>query len=346
MMKLRLFTMMKALQLSAFAIMLALASGSYAAQDYGAQDKNKDQAPQANKGEQDAVLKVRSAPDVQAKLKAAGEFVKKYPKSTQRAAVVGHVMQEINKIPDATQKISLLENSLTVFKEQSDADIINPILIDAYLKAKRLDDAFRAASAAIAKNPNDLVTLTQMSLVGVDEAKHKNPKYLDQSQQYGLKSIELIEAGKKPDNMDDAEWKDYQTRLLPSLYQSMGIISLMGGKKDEAKTRIEKAMALNADDPFTYVLIGGLIDDEFQKLAEQHKAQSSGPLKDELLRQALAKMDQVIEIYAHAVALSEGSEPYKPLHDQVFDILQNYYKYRHAGSINGLTELIAKYKKQ
>ena len=345
-MKLRLLTMMKALQLSAFAVMLALASGSYAAQDYGAQDKNKDQASQAPKGEQEALLKVQSAPDVSAKLKAAGDFVKKYPKSTQRAAVVGHVMQEINKVPDATQKITLLESSLTVFKEQSDADIITPILLDAYIKAKRLDDAFRAASVAIAKNPNDLVTLTQMSLVGVDEAKRKNPKYLEQSQQYGMKSIELIEAGKKPGNMDDAEWKDYQTRLLPSLYQSMGIISLMGGKKDEAKTRLEKAMALNADDPFTYVLIGSLVNDEYQKFAEQHTAQSAGPLKDQLLNQALAKMDQVIDIYAHAVALSEGSEPSKQLHDQIFDILQDYYKYRHAGSVNGLTELIAKYKKQ
>jgi tetratricopeptide (TPR) repeat protein len=340
-MKLRLFAKMKALQLCALASVLAFASTAYAAQD-----KTKDQAPQVSKGEQDAALKVQSAPDAQAKLKAAGEFIKKYPKSTQRAAVVGHVIQEINKVPDAGQKISLLENSLTVFKEQSDADIINPILMDAYVKAKRLDDAFRAASASVAKNPNDLNVLTQMSLVGVDEAKHKNPKYVDQSQQYGMKAIELIEAGKKPDNMDEAEWKDYQTRMLPSLYQSMGIISLMTSKKDEARARLEKAMALNADDPFNYVLLGSIVNDEYQKFAEQHKAQSPGPLKDELLRQALAKMDQVIDLYAHAVALSEGSEPYKQLHDQIFDILQDYYKYRHAGSADGLTELIAKYKKK
>ena len=98
-------------------------------------------------------MKVETAPDVATKLKAAGEFVKKYPKSTQRATVVGYVVQEINKTPDAAQKISLLENALTVFKEQSDVDIINPILIDAYINANRLDDAFRTGGGGCCEEP-------------------------------------------------------------------------------------------------------------------------------------------------------------------------------------------------
>ena len=336
-MKLRLFAMTKALSVCAIMAMFVLASSSYAAQD---------KAPQASKAEQEAGMKVETAPDVATKLKLAGEFVKKYPKSTQRATVVGYVVQEINKSTDATQKISLLENALTVFKEQSDVDIINPILIDAYINANRLDDAFRVGAAAIAKNPNDLVTLTNMSLTGIEQAKKQNPKYVEQSQQYALKAIELIEAGKKPEGMDDTRWGDFQTRLLPELYQAAGIVSMMTGKKDEAKTRLEKAVSLKADNPFTYVLLGTIANNEYQDFAEKHKAQAAGPLKDELLRQAHAKMDAVIDLYAHAVALSEGSEPYKQLHDQVFEDLKSYYSYRHAGSTKGLDELIAKYKKQ
>lgn len=336
-MKLRLFAMTKALSVCTIAAMLVLASVSYAAQD---------KAPQASKGEQDAAMKVQSAPDVATKLKAAGEFIKKYPNSTQRAMVVGYVVQEISKTPDATQKISLLENSLTVFKEQSDADIINPILIDAYVNANRLDDAFRTAAAATAKNPSDVATMTNMALIGVEQAKKQNTKYVEPSSQYALKAIALIESGKKPENMDDARWSDFQTRLLPELYQAVGIVAMMSGKKDEAKTRLEKAVSLKADNPFTYVLLGTISNAEYQEVAEKHKAQSAGPLKDELLHQAHAKMDQVIDLYAHAVALSEGSEPYKQLHDQVFEDLKAYYSYRHAGSTKGLDELIAKYKKQ
>jgi len=339
-MKSRLFAIRHALRLGVFAATLALASTSLAAQD-----KGKDQSPQISKGEQEATAKVEAAPDIPAKLKAAGEFIKKYPKSTQRAKIVGYVVQEINKTPDEAQKILSLENSLTVFKEQSDADIINPILIDAYIKAKRLDDAFRQAAAAIAKNPNDLSSMSQLALIGVEEAKHNNTKYLEQSQQYALKAIEIIEAGKKPDSIEDAGWKGFQTRVLAQLYQSLGVVSMMTNKKDEARARFEKAATINPDDPFTYVLLAYLANDEYQKIAEQHKAQSPGPLKDELLRQAHAKMDQVIDLYARAVGLSEGNELYKQLHDQVFEDLQTYYKYRHAGSNDGLKELISKYKK-
>lgn len=338
-MKSRPFVMMKALQSGALAIILALASSSFAAQD------KKDQPPQVSKGEQEAGQKVEAAADIPAKLKAAGEFIKKYPKSTQRATVVGYVVQEINKTADPAQKITFLENSLTIFKEQGDVDIINPILIDAYIKEKRLDDAFRVASAAVAKNPNDISSMSRMAIVGVEEAKRGNAKYVEQSQQFALKSIEIIESGKKPDNIDEAGWQDFQVRVLAQLYQSVGVISMMTSKKDEAKTRFEKAATVNPNDPFTYVLLAYLVNEEYQKVAEQHKAQSAGPLKDELLNQAHKKMDQVIELYAQAVAMAEGKEIYKQLHDQIFEDLQTYYRYRHAGTTDGLKELIAKYKK-
>src|SRR5205085_9082194 len=78
-----------------------------------AQDKNK--APQVSKAEQDAMLKVQSAADPAAKLKAAEEFIKKYPKSTNRANVVAHVVSEIGNVSDPAQKITLLESSLTIF---------------------------------------------------------------------------------------------------------------------------------------------------------------------------------------------------------------------------------------
>ena len=122
------------------------------------------------------------------------------------------------------------------------------------------------------------------------------------------------------------------------------MLSLMTNNKDDAKARLEKAASLNANDPFTFVLLGSLVEEDYQKFAEQHKAQSPGPLKDELLNQAHGKMDQVIELYAHAVALSEGKPEYQKLHDQIFEGLQTYYKYRHKGSEDGLKQLIEKYK--
>ena len=57
---------------------LLAASGGHS--HYAGQDKSKQSAP--SDGEQKALSKIEAAPDAAAKLAAAGEFTKKYPKST------------------------------------------------------------------------------------------------------------------------------------------------------------------------------------------------------------------------------------------------------------------------
>ena len=69
-------------------------------------------------------------------------------------------------------------------------------------------------------------------------------------------------------------------------------------------------------------------------------------MKDSVLKQALAKMDEVVDMFAHAVGLSEGDAASQVLHDQTLQDLQAYYKYRHGGSADGLQQLIDKYKKK
>jgi hypothetical protein len=343
-MKSILFSLRKALALCVLAATVGGPPATLAAaQD---KDKGKDQKPQVSEGEQKALTKIEAAPDAAAKIQAVTEFAKKYPKSTQRAKVITYALGEINKVPDSAQQVTLMEGMLTVFKEPTDADIINPFLIDAYIKANRTDDAFRVASTSIGKNPNDIATMTQITLVGVEQAKAKNPKYVQQSTQYGTKAIELIEAGKRPEGMEEARWSEYQTKWLPQLYQSLGLLALMTNNKAEAKAKLDKAVSLNSNDPFTLVLLGSMVEADYEKFAEQHKAQSPGPLKDELLNQAHGKMDEIIDLYARAVALSEGKPEYKNLHDQILEALQTYYKYRHKGSTDGLQQLMDKYKKQ
>ena len=109
--------------LAVCALVIALVAFSFA------QDKPK--APQVSKGEQDAMTKVQTAADPAAKLKAADEFIKKYPKSTNRAVVVSQTVGTISNVADQTQKITLLESSLTVFKDPADSDVITPVLLNS-----------------------------------------------------------------------------------------------------------------------------------------------------------------------------------------------------------------------
>jgi tetratricopeptide (TPR) repeat protein len=341
----------KAAAVCVLSVMLVQASPSrevaaqYSPQTKAPQSNDKSKQGAMSEGEEKALLKIKAAPDVPAKILAAGEFVKKYPKSTVRSNIVTHIAGEIEKLPDETQRISQLENLLTVFKEPADVNVIDPILISWYFFAKRPDDGFRVVSAYLATNPNDVGVLTQGAIEGSEQAKRSNPKFIQQSQQYGNKAIELIEAGTKPESFDDARWTEYRTKWLPILYQSLGMLSLMRGDKADARAKLDKALSLNAADTFTYVLIGSIFNDEYEQLVAQYKSLTAGPLKDSVLKQAYEKMDQVIDMYAHAIALSEGKPEYQLLHDKLREDLERYYTSRHKGTTEGLQQLIDKYKK-
>jgi len=70
---------------------------------------------------------------------------------------------------------------------------------------------------------------------------------------------------------------------------------------------------------------------------------AAGPTRDEELKKTQAILDQVIDAYAHAIALSEGNATLQEVRQQYLGDLETYYKYRH-GSTEGMQQLIDKYK--
>jgi tetratricopeptide (TPR) repeat protein len=307
--------------------------------------QTQDKGPAISQEESNALKKVQSATDPAARQQAAAEYIKKYPKSAMRPRVAGFMVGKISEIQDPAQKIASAKSFLSVFTEPSEAEMINPTLLDAYIKANRLDDAFQLASTMTAKNPNDVATLTQMALIGIDQVRRQNTKFAQQGQQFGTKAIELIEADKKPATMDAALWAQYKTRWLPQLYQSVGLVALMNQNSADARAKFEKAAALDPSDPLTFALLGQINRDEYQQMAQQYKSMAAGAEKDALLKKIETQIDKIIDLYAHAIALSEGKPQYQPLKDQVMPELQDLYKFRHQNSTEGLQQLIDKYKK-
>ena len=305
----------------------------------------KDKGAQPSDGERQAATKVTSAADFNAALQAAGEFVKKYPKSSLRPEVTRHLVAKAALNQDTAQQITMLESALGVLKDPGDAEIINPSILDAYLKAQKLDDAFRVSAAIIEKNPNDLVTLTLMGIVGIDQARAQNTKFVPQSLQWAPKAIELIEADKRPALLDDSQWAEYKTKLLAQLYQALGVYSMMTGDFATAKTKLDKSASINQYDPITYVYLAGLVQEEYAKLAQQVKTMLPGKAQDDALKKALEKMDQMIDLYARAIGLADGNPQYQKVRDELSGDLKSYYSYRHGNSVEGLQQLIDKYKR-
>lgn len=304
------------------------------------QDKSK---PTVSEAEGKAAKAVESAPDLAAKLTAAGEFLKKYPKSTVRKQIADYLVGQIGAVQDATQRIPHAENFQKLFTADTERDAIQPVIIQAYIQAKKTDEAFTQAAALLAKQPENVTLLTQMTIAGTEEAKRQNPKYVTQSQQYGLKAVELIEANKKPADVDDTAWASHK-QMLPRLYQNLGILSLVGGKSSEAKTKLEKSVSLDPSDPFNYVLLGSIVNEEYQQLAQSYKSMPEGKPQEEALKKATEMLDKVIDLYARALGTAHGKPEYEQLQAQILQDITPYYKYRHNGSTEGMQQLIDKYK--
>lgn len=306
--------------------------------------QDKDKKAQVSGDEQKLLNKMESAGDINAKMQAAGEFIKKYPKSIKRLDAAKYMANEITKAESA-KRIDLAHNFLTIFTDNQEAGLIAPIQVDAYLTANKPDEAFKAGAAYLEKNPDDAAVLAQLGYGGIEQAKRQNNTYVQQSITYSTKAIALIEADKMPISYSPDKWAEFKTQWQPLLYQSLGLAAYMSNNKDDAKEKFEKAVSLNPTEPFNYAMLGSLANEEYQVLADRHKTMMSGPLKDETLKRANAKIDQVIDYFARAVGLSEGKPAYQNLHDQILQDLTEYYKYRHNNSTEGLQALIAQYKK-
>jgi tetratricopeptide (TPR) repeat protein len=261
-----------------------------------------------------------------------------------RPRIAQGVAAQIVGVTDAAQKVTLAQGYQGVFKEQSEQELIVPVLIASYAAAKRVDEAFSTGSEFLAHDPDSVSVLVDLTLIGTEQAKQHNAKFVPQSLQFGAHAIELMEANRKPAAMTDAGWKDYKSSMLPAMYQSMGLLSLVKGDRDESKARFTKAAELSPTDAFNYLMLTGILNDEYQAEAKRYQAMTAGPAKQAELQKAQGMLDGVIDAYAHAIALSEGNTAFQAIRQQYLQDLEAYYKYRHNNSTAGMQQLIDKYK--
>jgi tetratricopeptide (TPR) repeat protein len=302
-----------------------------------AQDKTR-----VSDAETKAEKAVEAAGNANEKMTAADAFLKKYPKSSLRQHVGDLIADQVFAEKDANQRLALAQRALTIFTAESEVAMFKAALIDAYATLTRFDEAFAEGATFLAKNPENVQILVNLAIAGTEQAKQGNTKYVPPSRLYGMKAIELLEADKKPADMDAGVWDKFK-RTLPQLYQEMAIISLMQQNSSDALGQLEKAVKLNAADPFNY-LLASVANDDYQKVAESYKNMPDSKAKDDLLVKVNQLMDKVIDLYAHAAALSEGKAGYEKLHDQTLLDMTPYYKFRHKNSTDGMQKLIDGYK--
>jgi hypothetical protein len=300
-------------------------------------------AVKLSEGEMKALNAINALTDPAAKLKALEDFLKKYPKTPIRIQLADTTADEIAKIKDPQQAVALGEAAQKIFTGVDEQENILPVLLDSYVAAGRSEDAFRVGGLILAKNPDEVHTHVQLAFAGANEVKKQNGKFVKPALQSSIKAIALIEADKKPANMDAANWTNHKA-LLPQLYHQAAILNLVDGNLNEANTQATKATALKPNDPTAFALLGMVINSDYLKAATNYKAMPENPEKAASLKRLEGLIDQIIDAYAHAVALSAGKPEHQAMAQQLTTDLTDYYKFRHNNSTEGLQQLIDKYK--
>ena len=291
-----------------------------------------------------AIEKIEKAKTIDEKMSATAAYIKEFPQSPARQQVVDYAAAEITLLTDDAQVIKSGETYLTIFTKPEDTDLIASALIYSYIQLKRPKDAFETAQKYLTRHPEDITTRLRLALEGANQVRMEKTEFTAPARESAAKAIELIEADKRPANIEEKGWQEYKTKWLPQLYQSIGILDFYSGDKAKARPSLEKATSLDAADVNSWVLLGTMLDEDYQALATKFNSTAPGAERDALLKQANEKMDAVIEAFARIVALTDGKPESKPLNDQVRENLESYYKYRHKNT-DGLQALINKYKK-
>ena len=325
--------------LSAFALVCALACAA-AAQD----NKGGQAAVKISGGEKDAAQKVEKAKGAEAKLQAAANFLKKYPQSALRRQVAEGLAQEIINTTDDQAKVSLATTFIDIFNQPEEAELVNATLLDAYVKLGQTAEALKLGNAWLAKHPDDIPTLQNLTILASNEAIKGNNAFAAQGRQHGLKAIELLEADKMPAGFDAAKWPEFRTTSLAATSRALGVLLYKTGDKAAALPVLEKAAAARSTDPGVYLILSEMAYDDYDRLTKEYNVAPAAE-KQAALARAQAGLDRVINSYAQAVAITEGNAQYQQANAALREDLERYYKFRNKNSTEGLQQLIDKYKR-
>lgn len=295
--------------------------------------------------EAEALTAITLATNPTTKLAAAEDFVNRFPKSSSRIKAAELVAAEILKVQNGAVAITLVERAQGIFTTDEEREILKPVALEAYATGNRTNDAFKLAAELLAKNPDDLYVLVQMTRAGAEEVRKRNREHAAVALQYGLKAITMVEAaGTKRSRLSDELSTDEPVGDLGQLYQQTAILYLGMGNTDDAKAQLTKATAARPDDPSNFALLGRVVHADYVRQNDAYEKMTDVKEKQETLKKLDAQLDTIIDAYARAAGLAMGRQEYQPLMQQVIPDLTNYYKYRNNQSTKGLQQLINKYR--
>jgi tetratricopeptide (TPR) repeat protein len=148
---------------------------------------------------------------------------------------------------DPTQKAAALSKFATIFPESANAEQAGMMAAFAYQQAQKRPEMQKAASAVLAKDPNNIAMLI---LLADDYAE--NNEQLDKATEYAKKAAGLCDTAKKPEGMNDADWQNQITLQKGLALSALGEVNLQKKQNTQAVESLKQAAPLLKSNAVSY----------------------------------------------------------------------------------------------
>ena len=218
-------------------------------------------------------------------------------------------------------------------------------LNDLFLRQAKYAEAIPVAKEVLADEPDNLLPMIAIGYGGyVMAARAKNTAGNPEALEYTKKAIQAVESGKAPES-----WAPFKTKddALGYLYYAAAFLQQKTNPKESLASFI-KAAQFDGDikkGAQTYAIIANAYEDEYAKQSEEYRKNFGD--KPETPESKLAAeninqlVDRIIDALARAVSIAGSDANLQTAKAQWLGRLTELYKFRHAGTDAGLTELIA-----
>lgn len=212
---------------------------------------------------------------------------------------------------------------------------------------KKFAEAYAQAKQVLTDDPNNLKVLIPLGYSGfVASTEARNESFNAEAANYAQKAIQLIESGKAPDS-----WSPFKNKedVLASLHYALGFYALKQ-LPESAIANLIKAAQIDSDRktaPSTYYYLAlAYQNGPYKRLSDDYSKRYTGQAESPESKAALENvnrvLDKMIDAYARAVALVGNDPQQQNAKTQWMVRLTELYKFRHAGSDVGLSELLAR----
>jgi tetratricopeptide (TPR) repeat protein len=299
--------------------------------------------------EYDAYKAIFDEKDQAKKGELAEKFLADFPKTTARIqaytfALLGYAQGGVwAKALDIAEK----QPTLAPAADDKLKLMVIQVGLGAAQQLKNVAKTQEYAEKSLTANPNDLNAL--LALSGILSSSLPTAEAPRQAQI--TRALEITNRALKqpmPQGVQPADWNPVQVQLNRTVCQ----LHLNQKKYEETITACQQALKLNSKDAGSYYLTGLALkyqvpplQDSYRSAIDEYNANRTGDpalvaeLKaksDAMLAAAEAKLDEAIGAFAKAVAIGGINEARTEL--------ENLYKGKNNGSIDGLDALIAQKK--